>query len=211
MAMAGVGEALVSVVLKEVLRKLGSAVGDQIKARWNLERDMEDIKTTLGLVQAVLRDAERRSVREEAVGLWLKMLKNTAYDISDMFDEFEIKLSKGKISSSVAKFNMGKRLKNVRENLTKIVAQRTQFGFILDACSSSTDQEEIDKRQTTSKINKETIIGRQTEKEEIVKLLKSDDEQALVIPIFGFGGIGKTTLAKLIFNDDRMQGFDLRI
>ncbi|KAJ1279815.1 hypothetical protein BS78_04G184800 [Paspalum vaginatum] len=211
MAMAGVGEALVSVVLKEVLRKLGSAVGEQIKARCKLERDMEDIKTTLGIVQAVLRDAERRSVKEEAVGLWLKMLKNAAYDISDIFDELdEVKLSKGKISSSVAKFNMGKRLKNVREKLTKIVAQRTQFGFILDACS--TDQEEIEKRQTTSKINKETIVGRQTEKEEIVKLLKSDDEQeALVIPIFGFGGIGKTTLAKLVFNDDQMQGFDLRI
>lgn len=94
MALAVVGEALVSVVLKEVSRKLGSAIGQQIKARWNLERDMEDIKNTLGIVQAVLRDAERRSVREEAVNLWLKMLKDAAYDISDMFDEFEDKLSK---------------------------------------------------------------------------------------------------------------------
>jgi hypothetical protein len=94
MALAVVGEALVSVVLKEVSRKLGSAIGQQIKARWNLERDLEDIKNTLGIVQAVLRDAERRSVREEAVNLWLKMLKDAAYDISDMFDEFEDKLSK---------------------------------------------------------------------------------------------------------------------
>jgi hypothetical protein len=50
---------------------------------------MEDIKNTLGIVQAVLRDAERRSVREEAV-----MLKDAAYDISDMFDEFEDELTK---------------------------------------------------------------------------------------------------------------------
>lgn len=91
--MAGVGEALVSVVLKEVLRKLGSAVGEQIKARWKLERDMEYIKCTMVIVQAVLKDAERRSVREEPVSLWLKMLKNAAYDISDMLDEFEINLS----------------------------------------------------------------------------------------------------------------------
>ncbi|CAO2046446.1 unnamed protein product [Urochloa humidicola] len=207
--MAGVGEALVSAVLKEVLRKLGSAVGEQIKARWKLKQDMEGIKSTLELVQAVLRDAERRSVREEAVSLWLKMLKNAAYDISDMIDEFEVKLSQGKISSSVAKFSMGRKLKNMREKLTNIAAQRSQFGFMLETCS--TDQEEIKKRETTSKISRETIVGRQKEKVEIVTLLASNCEQkTLVIPIFGFGGIGKTTLAKLVFNDDQMQKFDLR-
>nr|XP_034583172.1 uncharacterized protein LOC117846164 [Setaria viridis]TKW40103.1 hypothetical protein SEVIR_1G224100v2 [Setaria viridis] len=54
---------------------------------------MESIKSMLELVQALLRDAERRSVRKEAVNLWLKMLKNAAHDISDMLDEFEVKLS----------------------------------------------------------------------------------------------------------------------
>ncbi|OEL24569.1 hypothetical protein BAE44_0014411 [Dichanthelium oligosanthes] len=116
----------------------------------------------------------------------------------------------GKISSSVAKFSMGRKLKNVREKLTNIAAQRSQFGFMLDTCS--THQVEINKRQTTSKINRTTIVGRQKEKEEIVTLLKLDDQQeTLVLPIFGFGGIGKTTLAKLVFNDDRMESFDLRI
>lgn len=82
-----------SAVLKEVLRELGSVVGEQIKARWKLKKDMESIKSMLELVQALLRDAERRSVRKEAVNLWLKMLKNAAHDISDMLDEFEVKLS----------------------------------------------------------------------------------------------------------------------
>ncbi|RCV07138.1 hypothetical protein SETIT_1G220200v2 [Setaria italica] len=95
--MAGVGEALVSAVLKEVLRKMRSAVGEQIKARWKLKKDMESIKSMVELVQALLRDAdvgvERWSVREEVVNLWLKMLKKAAHDISDMLDEFEVKLS----------------------------------------------------------------------------------------------------------------------
>lgn len=93
------------------------------------------------------------------------------------------------MSSSVSKFTMGS------EKLTIIAAQRSQFGFMLHTCS--TYQEEIKKRETTSKISRATIIGRQKEKVEIVKLLASNcDQKTLVIPIFMFGGIGKTTLTK---------------
>jgi hypothetical protein len=91
--MAGIGEVLVSAVLKEVLRKLGSAVGEQIKMRWKVNQDLESIASTLGMVEAVLRDAERRSVRDEAISLWLKRIKNAAYDISDLLDEFEIQMT----------------------------------------------------------------------------------------------------------------------
>ncbi|KAF2945655.1 hypothetical protein DAI22_02g232400 [Oryza sativa Japonica Group] len=208
----GVGEALVSAVLKEVLGKLGSAVGEQIVMRWNLKQDLESIKSTLGMLQAVLRDAERRSVSDEGASLWLKRLKNAAYDISDMLDEFEAKLSETTFSSSVAKLFMGKRLKNMRVRLTEIAAERTHYGFTLDTYPRDLEREEISKRETTSKINKSAVVGRNKEKEEILALLESDNiENLLVIPIFGFGGIGKTTLAKLVFNDDRTQTFDLRV
>ena len=52
--------------------------------------------------------------------------------LSFPFEWFHIE--QGKISSSVAKLTMGKKLKNMRENLAKIEAQQTQFAFKLDAC-----------------------------------------------------------------------------
>uniref|UniRef100_A0A0E0L0V8 Rx N-terminal domain-containing protein n=1 Tax=Oryza punctata TaxID=4537 RepID=A0A0E0L0V8_ORYPU len=58
--MAGVGEVLASIVLKEVARKLGSAAGNQVTVQWNFTRDLDGMRMKLASVNVLLRDAERR-------------------------------------------------------------------------------------------------------------------------------------------------------
>jgi Holliday junction resolvasome RuvABC ATP-dependent DNA helicase subunit len=66
---------------------------------------------------------------------------------------------------------------------------------------------------TTSLVEEYEICGRNCEKEEIINLLLSNDatdNEMGVISIFGMGGIGKTTLAQLVYNNNRVkQQFDL--
>ncbi|KAG8391189.1 hypothetical protein BUALT_Bualt01G0161800 [Buddleja alternifolia] len=55
------------------------------------------------------------------------------------------------------------------------------------------------------------IYGREKDKEAVSKLMLGNQEKVGVIPIVGMGGIGKTTLAQLIYNDDVMAGgFDIK-
>ena len=75
--------------LASAVAKLASAVGDQVMMQWKLKDNLEEMKDALESMAAVLNDAERRSIREQSVLLWLKRLKNAAYDISDMLEDFQ--------------------------------------------------------------------------------------------------------------------------
>jgi hypothetical protein len=90
--MAELGGMLSAAVVKMIGDKIGSAIVDRVMMQWHLKDDLEDMEMALEFVMALLEDAEARSIKSKAVRLWLKRLKFAAYDISDMFDEFEADL-----------------------------------------------------------------------------------------------------------------------
>ncbi|XP_030941416.1 putative disease resistance protein RGA3 [Quercus lobata] len=161
---------------------------------------------------------------------WLGKLKDVACDADNVLDEFAtealmrmVEREKG-ATSQVSRFfslpnrlifrmKMAHKLKNVRNRLDAISRERS---FHLGEGDKNMEAFDVEKRQTGSLVNESKIYGRDEEKEKIIGVLLtnvSDDQDNLAIyAIWGMGGLGKTTLAQLVYNDARVKShFELGI
>ncbi|XP_052876883.1 disease resistance protein RGA2-like [Gossypium arboreum] len=81
-------EAIAFDLAVELITKLSSFTLSQIGLCWNVKDDLDDLKSTVSTIKAVLLDAEQRSVTSHLVKDWLEKLKDVLYDADDLLDDF---------------------------------------------------------------------------------------------------------------------------
>ncbi|XXG41267.1 hypothetical protein AAC387_Pa01g1764 [Persea americana] len=209
------------------LRKLGLLFG--------VENEAKKLSSTLSRIQSLLSDAEHRQIKEESVRLWLRELKDVAYDAEDILDELEYKALQSKLEQAPmqtrkrkftdqvrvphffsrfsSNLNLGSRILEIRERLDEI--ERENNHLHLKVMHGSERLKPRVGPPTGSTVDESVVFGRETEREVTVSLLTSDDSSAgdgiLVIPICGMGELGRKTLAQLVYNDERVvKHFEVR-
>ncbi|XP_017425913.2 putative disease resistance protein RGA3 [Vigna angularis] len=215
-------EALLGIVIQN-LQSFGQ---DQLATFWGVHQHTQKLSSNLTAIRAVLRDAERKQITSHAVKDWLQKLTDAAYVLDDILDQCSIHstkvnfddghtscLSRLNAKDILFRFNIGKRMKDINQRFHDIHEERSMFNLEPGVTEVQTIHDNW--RQTSSDITEPVVYGRDQDREQIVKFLLEDasnSEEISIFPIVGMGGLGKTTLAKQVFNDNRVcKHFDLTI
>lgn len=118
----------------------------------------------------------------------------------------------GRTNNLVLEPEMSRTIKDVTDRLRGISAEINSLGLNLTKIAGGDNSHKLVERSpTTSLVEPDHIYGREAEKEEIIQCLLRDGNGngndgvcVNVIPIVGMGGIGKTALAQLIYNEERI-------
>jgi signal recognition particle GTPase len=102
----------------------------------------------------------------------------------------------------VFRFEMAHKIKGIRKRVDEIAALKDQFNLAQGLEDRKTTMHRRD--MTHSFVNPSDVIGRDDDKKKIIHLLMQEDagRNVSVIPIIGIGGLGKTTIAKLVYRDE---------
>ncbi|XP_074569362.1 LOW QUALITY PROTEIN: putative disease resistance protein RGA3 [Curcuma longa] len=215
---AGFISPYIAPLLKDLIIYFGGRLFSSVDGSNNL---LEIVKTLL-LIQAIVNSCESRLIKDEAVLLWMKELKEVVYDAGDLLDEVKAEAAKEQVSSSSPfkpNTELKRRIKRVRERLDQIAKVASNFS-IGERLNNVVRQPITNRLATSSFVVESDILGRDTDKNNIIeKLCRYDDSdsntirhKAFVLPIVGFGGMGKTSIAQLVYNDERVNKYyDIRI
>ncbi|KAG5578420.1 hypothetical protein H5410_058554 [Solanum commersonii] len=186
-------------------------------------RLLKKLKMTLRGLQIVLSDAENKQASNPSVHDWLNELRDAVDSAENLIEEVNYEALRLKVEgqnlaetsnqqvsdlnlclSDEFFLNIKNKLEDTIETLEVLEKQIGRLG--LKEHFGSTKQET--RTPSTSVVDDSDIFGRQNEIENLIDLLLSEDasrKKLTVVPIVGMGGLGKTTLAKAVYNDAKVS------
>ncbi|KAL3715891.1 hypothetical protein ACJRO7_007619 [Eucalyptus globulus] len=224
-------ESLLFSIAEGVLGKIASPALQKAVAIYNFENQIQELRETLTAIKAVLLDAEEQKAKDHRLQVWLDGLQHVFYDAEDVLDELECEALRKQVISRygcvrgkvhrffslsnplILRAKLSHKVKEIRERLSRIAIDKDQFALNMRRVDNGVAHTHS-REMTYSYVNKSDVIGRDADKEEIIEMLMqpTDDKNLSVIPIVGMGGLGKTALAKLVYNDNRMkEQFELQL
>ncbi|XP_078165376.1 putative disease resistance protein RGA3 [Carex rostrata] len=199
-----------------------SSSSPHLNQNHQMKAELEKLMRMLERIKATLYDAEQREIGDLSVKLWLKELKGVLYDAEDVLGEYHYDILQAQVEGRDASppvspkmkliqvpYGMLDRIQQIRSTFDEIANDRIALQ-LSEGDGPKHCNNELQVAPTSHFVVESNIFGREREKEKLIDLLSSEcDDVVSVMAIVGMGGIGKTTLAQLAYNDQRIrQRFD---
>ncbi|XP_027337073.1 putative disease resistance protein RGA1 [Abrus precatorius] len=164
--------------------------------------------------------------QQARVRVWIRRFKEVLHHADDFLDDLAIQFRRDKLGAAEGKevnkvllsilssnqipsySEMPDKIKEIQASFNGVVKEMKDLN--LSPRSGVVKQTNSEWRETCSFVLESDIIGRDDDKKEIISLLRQtphESQKVSVIAIVGIGGLGKTALSQLVYNDLEVQSY----
>ncbi|KAL6654689.1 hypothetical protein ACP70R_008154 [Stipagrostis hirtigluma subsp. patula] len=209
--------------LGTLLPKLGQLLNYEYKLQKGVRKNIQFLERELRSMHAalVIVGGVPPEQLTELVRIWAKDVRELSYDMEDIVDAFLVRVEgpdrlsrKGAkkfikkmfdiVTKGTTRHQIAEEIKDIKERVKEVAERRDRYK--VDAISPA--KTTVDPRIAALYTKATDLVGIDEAKEEVImRLIKGEDmstQQQRIVSIVGFGGLGKTTLARAVH--DKIKG-----
>ncbi|KAL3338785.1 hypothetical protein AABB24_027752 [Solanum stoloniferum] len=199
--------------LSFAVQKLGDFLIQEVDLRLSLREDIQWLRNELLIIQSFLKDAEQKKSGDHRIQQWVIEINSIANDAVAILETYSFEAGKRashlKACACICRkekkfYNVAKEIQSLKQQITDISRKRETYGItnINSNAGEGPSNQVTTLRRTTSYVDDQDYIfvGLQDVVQTLLDQLLKAEPRRSVLSIYGMGGLGKTTLARNLYN-----------
>ncbi|KAL8150804.1 hypothetical protein V2J09_020612 [Rumex salicifolius] len=212
---------------KSAINLLGKILVEEGKYLWGVEENIEDVRDELLWMQSFLKEADTIQFKDDTVRMWVSQIKDHAYEAEDIIEDFVINVAsrrqKTGFLNKLRRYSCflselydlhcaASSIDSLKVKISTLSPKLEKYGIkrslgIHTGKAQEALIEHVQQSLRYAHIEKKKTIGLEKDAQEIIAALKSKTPNRGYHAIYGMGGLGKTTLATKIFDNDEVKQY----